>query len=103
MAEGTVLEGGVTAAPGFRAAGVEAGVKYANRRDVALIVADVPCVAAGVFTTNLVAAAPVEHDRAKLRGGRAQAIAINTGCANACTGAAGLEAAEAVAQATAGW
>ncbi len=101
MAEGTVLEGGVTAAPGFRAAGVEAGVKYANRRDVALIVADVPCVAAGVFTTNLVAAAPVEHDRAKLRGGRAQAIAINTGCANACTGAAGLEAAEAVAQATA--
>lgn len=101
MADWTVLEGGVTAAQGFRAAGVEAGVKYADRRDVALIVSDVPCAAAGVFTTNLVAAAPVEHDRAKLRAGRAQAIAVNTGCANACTGQAGLEAAEAVAQAAA--
>ncbi len=101
MADWTVLDGGVTAAQGFRAAGVEAGVKYADRRDVALIVSDVPCAAAGVFTTNLVAAAPVEHDRAKLRAGRAQAIAVNTGCANACTGQAGLEAAEAVAQAAA--
>ena len=62
MADWTVLDGGVTAAQGFRAAGVEAGVKYADRRDVALIVSDVPCAAAGVFTTNLVAAAPVEHD-----------------------------------------
>ena len=101
MADWTVLDGGVTAAQGFRAAGVEAGVKYADRRDVALIVSDVPCAAAGVFTTNLVAAAPVEHDRAKLRAGRAQAIAVNTGCANACTGQAGLEAAEAVARAAA--
>ncbi len=101
MAEGTVLEGGVTAAQGFRAAGVEAGVKYAGRRDVALIVSDVPCAAAGVFTTNLVEAAPVTHDRAKLRAGRAQAIAVNTGCANACTGAQGLADAEAVAQAAA--
>ena len=101
MAEGILLEGGVTSAQGFRAASVEAGVKYANRRDVALIVSDVPCAAAGIFTTNLVAAAPVTHDRAKLRAGRAQAIAVNTGCANACTGAQGEAAAEAVANAAA--
>ncbi len=95
-----IATGGVTAAPGFRAAGVEAGVKYAHRKDVCLIVADVPCVAAGVFTTNQVFAAPVAHDRAKVAAThRAQAIAVNTGCANACTGASGAAAAEETARA----
>ncbi len=91
MGQVAFLDGGITSAMGFRAAGVEAGIKYANRRDVALIVSDVPCVAAGVFTTNKVAAAPVVVDREKLAVcPRAQAIVVNTGCANACTGAQGL-------------
>ncbi len=102
MEHWTFLDGGITSAQGFSAAGVEAGVKYANRRDVALIVSSVPCVAAGVFTTNLVAAAPVVHDRAKLaQAPCAQAIVVNTGCANACTGPQGLADAETVAQAAA--
>ncbi len=91
MGQITFLDGGITSAMGFRAAGVEAGVKYANRRDVAVIVSDVPCVAAGVFTTNKVAAAPVVVDREKLAAKpQAQAIVVNTGCANACTGPQGL-------------
>ncbi len=102
MGQVTFLDGGITSAQGFRAAGVEAGVKYANRRDVALIVSDVPCVAAGVFTTNKVAAAPVVIDREKLAANpSAQAIVVNTGCANACTGPQGLADARATANAAA--
>jgi glutamate N-acetyltransferase/amino-acid N-acetyltransferase len=98
----TFLSGGITSAKGFYAAGVEAGVKYANRRDVALIWSELPCVAAGVFTTNLVAAAPVVVDRERLRAApSARAIAVNTGCANACTGEQGLADARAIAAATA--
>ena len=65
--------GGVTSATGFRAMGVEAGVKYAKRLDVAVVASDRPCAAAGVFTTNLVCAAPVRFDRARL----AQAPAVH--------------------------
>ncbi len=102
MGQVTFLDGGITSAQGFRAAGVEAGVKYANRRDMALIVSDVPCTAAGVFTTNKVAAAPVVVDREKLAAQPlAQAIVINTGCANACTGPQGLSDARATADAAA--
>lgn len=98
----TFLNGGITSAKGFRAAGVEAGVKYANRRDVAVIYSDYPCVAAGVFTTNRVAAAPVVVDREKLAVAPcAQAIVVNTGCANACTGAQGLEDARTIANTSA--
>lgn len=102
MEQITFLTGGITSAQGFHAAGVEAGVKYANRRDVALIWSDVPCVAAGVFTTNLVAAAPVVLDREKLSATPcARAIVVNTGCANACTGEQGLADARMIADATA--
>lgn len=102
MEQLTFLDGGVTSAKGFRAAGVEAGVKYANRRDVALILSEVPCVAAGVFTTNLVAAAPVVLDREALaKSPKAQAIVVNTGCANACTGPQGLQDAKTIAEASA--
>ncbi|MEG1480279.1 MAG: bifunctional ornithine acetyltransferase/N-acetylglutamate synthase, partial [Kiritimatiellia bacterium] len=95
----TFLIGGVTSAKGFRAAGVEAGVKYANRRDIGLIFSEVPCTAAGIFTTNLVAAAPVLLDRAKLASSpKAQAVVINTGCANACTGEQGLADARLIAE-----
>ena len=95
------IEGGVCAAKGFRAAGVPAEIKYKGRNDVALVVADAPCAAAAVFTTNAVAAAPVVYDRAAVRGGRIQAILANSGCANACTGAPGLADAKRSAEETA--
>ena len=95
------VEGGVTAAKGFRAAGVPAAIKYEGRRDVALVVADSPAAAAAVFTTNAVAAAPVQYDRKAVAGGRIQAIVANSGCANACTGAKGLADARATALAAA--
>ena len=67
-----VIAGGVCAAKGFRAAGVPAEIKYKGRNDVALVVADAPCAAAAVFTTNAVAAAPVLYDRAVVKGGKIQ-------------------------------
>ena len=97
-----IIEGGVCAAKGFRAAGVGAEIKYKGRNDVALIVADEPCVAAAVFTTNQVAAAPVVYDREIVKGGKVQAILANSGCANACTGEGGMHDAELSALATAG-
>jgi len=98
----TMFQGGVASARGFRAAGVPARIKYEGRNDVALIVADAPCAAAAVFTTNKVAAAPVVYDRAIVKGGRVQAILANSGCANACTGEAGFKDAQLSALATAG-
>jgi len=88
---------GVTAPLGFRAAGVEAGIKP-GRRDLALVVAEASCAAAGVFTTNRAAAAPVLVSRAHLDSGRARAIVANAGCANAATGPAGLEDAKEMAR-----
>lgn len=97
-----IVEGGVCSAKGFRAAGVPAAIKYEGRKDVALVVADEPCVAAAVFTTNQVAAAPVVYDREIIAGGIVQAILANSGCANACTGEEGLRDARISALATAG-
>jgi glutamate N-acetyltransferase/amino-acid N-acetyltransferase len=86
------ITGGVTAAQGFLAASAAAGIKYKDRKDMAMIVSDSPCKAAGTFTTNLVKAAPVLWDRDIVRGsGRAQAVVVNAGIANACTGAQGME------------
>ena len=96
------MKGGVCSARGFRAAAVAAGIKYEGRDDVALIVADAPCAAAAVFTTNKVAAAPVVYDRSVIKGGRIQAILANSGCANACTGEGGLADASLSALVTAG-
>lgn len=96
------IKGGVCSAKGFRAAGVAAAIKYEGRSDVALVVADEPCAAAAVFTTNKVAAAPVVYDRAVVRCGRVQAVLANSGCANACTGAQGLTDAELSALVAAG-
>ena len=96
------VKGGVVSAKGFRAAGVAAEIKYKGRNDVALSVADRPCAAAAVFTTNKVAAAPVVYDREIIKGGRIQAILANSGCANACTGENGYKDAELSALATAG-
>ena len=76
--------------PGFRFAGVRCGLK-ARGRDVALIVAAPPAVAAGVFTTNQAPAAPVQVARRRVRAGRAAAVLVHAGNANACTGRQGLE------------
>ena len=75
---------------GFLAAAVKAGIRYADRLDLAMIYSQTPAVAAGVFTTNKVKAAPVLLDQERLRGGRAQAVLVNSGNANACTGPAGM-------------
>lgn len=95
------VEGGVTAARGFRACGVAAAIKYPNRKDVALLMADEPAAVAAVYTTNKVAAAPVQIDRERTRKGRAQAVIVNSGCANACTGETGLQNAREMARVTA--
>jgi glutamate N-acetyltransferase/amino-acid N-acetyltransferase len=92
----------VTAPLGFRAAGVSCGIK-ARGLDLALIVSEGPASAAAVFTTNRAQAAPILVSRRQLAasGGRASAIVVNSGCANACTGADGMEHAQAMARQTA--
>ncbi len=85
-------DSGVTAPKGFLAAGGSAGIKKGNTRDLAIICSKVPCVAAGTFTTNLVKAAPVKWDQHIVYDcPKAQAVVINSGIANACTGEEGLE------------
>ncbi len=81
--------GGITAPLGFRAAGVPCGIKP-DQPDLALVVANGVCTAAGVFTSNLAQAAPVLVSQQHLAAGRARAIVVNSGCANAATGAVGL-------------
>ena len=85
------ISGGITAVPGIRASGVHGGLKPDNQKDVALIVADAPAVAAGVFTRNRVCAATVLLSREHLNDRIAQAIVVNSGNANACTGEQGLD------------
>jgi len=76
--------------PGFRFGGVGCGLKASGKRDVALIVSDVPATAVAAFTTNRVQAAPVLLGKERLRSGRAQAVLVNSGNANAYTGRDGL-------------
>ena len=78
---------------GFKTAAVAAGIRYADRLDLGLIFSEEPAVTAGAFTTNQVKAAPVVLDMERLKQGKAQAVLINSGCANACTGEAGMRAA----------
>lgn len=85
-------EGGVTAAKGFLAASCAAGIKYQGRQDMAMIYSELPCKSAGTFTTNVVKAAPVKWDRKQVESGEAaQAVVVNAGIANACTGEEGME------------
>ena len=85
------IKGGVTAAKGFCAASTAAGIKYQNRQDMAMIYSEVPCAVAGTFTTNLVKAAPVKWDQKIVyETKKAQAVVINAGIANACTGEEGM-------------
>lgn len=84
------IDGGVTAAIGFKAAGGSAGIKKANTKDMALLYSIVPCTAAGTFTTNVVKAAPVKWDQHIVYDcENAQAVVCNSGVANACTGEEG--------------
>ena len=85
-----IISGGVTAAKGFEAAAVAAEIKYKGRTDMALVYSQVPCKVAGAFTTNLVKAAPVKWDQSVVRDSAfAQVVIVNSGIANACTGAEG--------------
>ncbi|MQS11459.1 bifunctional glutamate N-acetyltransferase/amino-acid acetyltransferase ArgJ [Streptomyces kaniharaensis] len=90
---------GVTAAKGFRAAGVTAGIKASGTPDLALVVNDGPSLAAaGVFTFNRVKAAPVLWSEQVLKGGRVSAVVLNSGGANACTGPLGFQDTHATAE-----
>lgn len=93
----------ITSVPGFRAAGVPAGLKDNNQLDVALVVSDVPATAAATFTQNLVRAAPVQYDEALLRRNaeNVRAVVVNSKNANAVTGRQGLRDAESMARITA--
>lgn len=85
-------EGGVTAPKGFKAASAAAEIKYKNRTDMAMIYSETPCTHAGVFTSNIVKAAPVRWDKAVVTDSPyAQAVVVNSGIANACTGNEGYE------------
>lgn len=96
------IQGGVTAAKGFEAASAAAGIKYKGRQDMALIYSRVPCKSAGTFTTNIVKAAPVKWDQQQVStGAPAQAVVINAGIANACTGQEGMEYCSRTAEAAA--
>ncbi len=86
---------------GFKAAGVAAGLKKNGRPDLGLIFSEVPAAVAGAFTRNKVQAAPVRFDRQRISSGRCQAIIVNSGNANCCTGSAGMDHALKMAQVTA--
>ena len=88
--------------PGFKFSGVSAGIKKTKKKDIALIFSETRAVIAGVFTTNKIKAAPVKFDIKRIRSrGKSQAIIINSGNANACTGLQGLKDAKEMAEITA--
>jgi len=93
------IEGGVTAPEGFKASGIHCGIKK-NKPDLALIYSKVPALAWAMFTTNKVKAAPVQICIKKICQRRAQAIVVNSGNANACTGEKGIRNAERIIKAT---
>ena len=95
-----MIDGGVTAAKGFQAACCEANIKYQNRTDMAMVYSAEPCVCAGTFTSNVVKAACVQWDQKIVYSGDPmQAVVVNSGIANACTGKEGFDACEATAKA----
>ncbi len=95
------IEGGITAPKGFQAAGVKAGIKKSGKEDLTVIYSPTPASAAALFTTNAFAAAGVVVSREVAAKGTAQAIVVNSGCANSCTGNQGLDDARAMGHQTA--
>lgn len=90
--DNNIIDGGIVAVKGFKAAGVEVGIKegHSGKKDMAMIYSEIPCKAAGTFTTNRVKAAPVIWDKEIVTNyGEASAVIINSGIANACTGEEG--------------
>lgn len=97
-----IIDGGVTAAKGFQAASTAAEIKYKGRTDMAMVFSEVPCVAAGTFTTNVVKAAPVRWNQDIVYNHQgARAVICNSGIANACTGEEGFSYCRATAEAAA--
>jgi glutamate N-acetyltransferase/amino-acid N-acetyltransferase len=95
------IDGGVTAAQGVVAGAMACGIKPSGKPDLALVASRTPAAVAGVFTTNRVKAAPVILSQPRAAAGRARAVIVNSGNANACTGAEGMRAAERMAAAAA--
>ena len=94
------VKGGVTAAKGFEAASTAAGIKYKDRTDMAMVYSAIPAECAGTFTSNVVKAACVQWDQKIVYSGdKLQAVVVNSGIANACTGKEGWDACEATAKA----
>jgi glutamate N-acetyltransferase/amino-acid N-acetyltransferase len=95
-----INEGTVTSPKGFKAGSAYAGIKTygESKQDIGILVSEVLCVAAGVFTTLRIKAAPVLVDQEKLKSGRAQAVVVNSGVANACTGEEGIKNAHEMAR-----
>ena len=85
-----IPSGGVSSASGFLAGAVHAGIKSTDELDLAILCSEVLCTAAGVFTTNQIKSAPIILSRRHIAKGQAQAVVVNSGCANACTGGQGL-------------
>ena len=94
--------GTITSVPGFHAGAAQSGIRAKNRLDLAILYSEVPCVAAGVFTTNQIKSSPVVLSREHLSRGQVQAVVANSGCANACVGEQGLADAREMAQLVAG-
>ena len=93
-------QGGVTAPKGFKAASAAAGIKYQGRTDMAMVMSEAPCVCAGTYTSNVVKAACVLWDKEITESGRPmQAVVVNSGIANACTGEEGFNACRKTAEA----
>ena len=97
-----IPSGSVTSPEGFQAGATCAGIKEKDKLDLAILSSEAPCVAAGLFTTNRVKAAPVVLCQQRLMRGGARAIVVNSGCANACTGEQGLADGEETAELVAG-
>ena len=96
------IDGGVVAAEGFKAAGLEVGIKAntSGKKDMAMIYSTVPCKVAGTFTTNVVKAAPVKYDMDIVENSPfVQAVVVNSGVANACTGTEGMDSCKALSRA----
>ena len=86
----TITSGTITSPQGFLAGAVKAGIKSQGKLDLAILFSKKPCVAAGVFTTSAIKAAPVILSQQHLKDKKAQAVVVNSGCANACTGDSGM-------------
>ncbi len=94
-----ISSGGITSPQGFCAGATSAGIKKVkDSLDLAILYSEAPCTAAGVFTTNRIKAAPVLLSQKRLQSGKAVAVVVNAGCANACTGEQGLSDAEETAE-----